>query len=101
MPPARVTLGVEFHAAGLSIEPELIAAGARSDVFESETETAGYLVGNLKASYTIPRQHFSHHLAMEFFNIGDTLYRNQVSFIKDLAPEIGRGARFSYTVKFF
>jgi iron complex outermembrane receptor protein len=33
--------------------------------------------------------------------MGDRLYRNHVSFIKDLAPEIGRGVRFGYAVKFF
>ena len=36
-----------------------------------------------------------------FFLFGDRLYRNHVSFIKDLAPEIGRGIRFSYAVKYF
>ena len=34
------------------------------------------------------------------FNIGDQLYRNHSSFIKDLAPEIGRGVRFSYMLRF-
>jgi iron complex outermembrane receptor protein len=29
------------------------------------------------------------------------LYRNHLSFIKAFAPEIGRGARFGYTVQFF
>ena len=38
---------------------------------------------------------------MNFFNIGDRLYRNHTNFIKDLVPEIGRGIRFSYAMKFF
>jgi iron complex outermembrane receptor protein len=33
--------------------------------------------------------------------MGDRLYRNHVSFIKDFAPEIGRGVRFSYAAKYF
>ena len=101
IPPFRATVGLDLRYAGLSIRPEIVMADARSDVFTTETPTAGYTVANLKASYTIPRQHFSHHLTMEVFNIGDTLYRNHLSFIKDLAPEIGRGIRFSHTVKFF
>jgi iron complex outermembrane receptor protein len=35
------------------------------------------------------------------FNIANQLYRNHASLIKDFAPEIGRGVRFHYTVRFF
>ena len=31
----------------------------------------------------------------------DRLYRNHLSFIKEFAPEIGRGVRFTYTVRFY
>lgn len=43
----------------------------------------------------------SHHFSVNAFNLGDRLSRNHVSFIKDLAPEIGRSVRFTYSVKFF
>jgi iron complex outermembrane receptor protein len=42
-----------------------------------------------------------HVLSASLFNLGDRLYRNHLSFIKDLAPEIGRGVRFTDTVRFF
>jgi outer membrane receptor protein involved in Fe transport len=35
------------------------------------------------------------------YNLNDQLYRNHTSFIKDLAPEIGRGFRLGYSVRFF
>jgi iron complex outermembrane receptor protein len=35
------------------------------------------------------------------FNLGDRLYRNHVSFLKDLVPEIGRGVRLTYSMRFF
>jgi iron complex outermembrane receptor protein len=35
------------------------------------------------------------------FNAGDRLSRNHLSFIKEVAPEIGRGIRISYTVNWF
>jgi iron complex outermembrane receptor protein len=38
---------------------------------------------------------------VNLFNITNQLYRNHLSFIKDLAPEIGRGVRFSYNLHFF
>ena len=101
IPPLRGKVGLDFRYAGLSVKPELIMAGRRGDVFNTETPTAGYTVANLAASYTIPKSHFSHHMSVNFFNIGDRLYRNHSSFLKDLVPEIGRGVRFSYAVKFF
>ncbi len=101
IPPLRGTVGLDLRYVGLSIKPEIVMVDARSDIFTTETPTAGYAVANLKASYTIPRQHFSHHIAMAVFNMSHRLYRNHVSFIKDLAPEIGRGVRLSYAVKFF
>ena len=101
IPPLRGTLGLDFRYGGFRIGPEVVLADSRDDIFSTETPTAGYTVFDLKASYTIPQQHFSHHLSVDFFNIGDRLYRNHLSFIKDLAPEIGRGVRFSYTAKFF
>ena len=101
IPPFRARLGLDFRYQGFSFRPELVAAQDRSDIFSSETPTAGYGVVNLKASYTLPQQHFIHHFSLNVFNLGDQLYRNHVSFIKDLAPEIGRGVRFSYVVNFF
>jgi iron complex outermembrane receptor protein len=35
------------------------------------------------------------------FNASDRLYRNHLSFIKEFAPEMGRGVRFSYTMHFY
>ena len=56
---------------------------------------------NLTASYTYAQQHLAHQFSANVFNLGDEFYRNHSSFIKDLAPEIGRGVRFTYTVRFF
>ena len=56
---------------------------------------------NLKGSYTFAQQHLAHQFSVNVFNLSDRLYRNHSSFIKDLAPEIGRGLRLTYTVRFF
>ena len=45
--------------------------------------------------------HLAHQFSVNVFNLGDRLYRNHSSFIKDLASEIGRGVRFTYMVRFF
>ena len=103
IPPLKGRVGLDFRNGGVSVRPEMVlTASQRGErLAPQETPTAGYAVLNLKASYTIPRQHFLHQLSFDFFNLGDRLYRNHVSFIKNAAPEIGRGIRFAYTVKFF
>jgi iron complex outermembrane recepter protein len=40
-------------------------------------------------------------ISVTTFNLGDRLYRNHLSFIKEFAPEIGRGVRVNYTLRFF
>ena len=76
-------------------------ARAQNQTFDLETPTSGYAVLDLRASYTIPTRHTIHQFSVNVFNVGNQLYRNHASFIKDLAPEIGRGVRISYMMRFF
>lgn len=101
IPPFRAKLGVDYNHKGFRFAPELIMAADQNQTFTDETRTPGYAVVNLKASYTYARQHTAHQFSVNVFNVGDRLYRNHSSFIKDLAPEIGRGVRFTYMVRFF
>ena len=101
IPPMRSRIGVEAQYKGLRFKPELVLADAQEDFFPLETRTAGYATVNLEASYTLAQQHAVHIFSVNAFNLGDRFYQNHLSFIKELAPEIGRGARFSYTMRFF
>ena len=75
--------------------------GRQNRIFDNETPTAGYGTANITASYTIPRQHTANIFSVSAYNLNDKLYFNHISFIKDISPEIGRGVRFSYTIRFF
>jgi iron complex outermembrane recepter protein len=101
IPPLRGRVGFEASYRGFSFKPEVVMARDQDDVFINETRTAGYTVFNLSASYAFPQRHLAHIFSVNAFNLGDRLYRNHLSFIKDLAPEIGRGVRFTYTLRFF
>jgi iron complex outermembrane receptor protein len=101
IPPVRGRAGLEFRREGFSLKPEVQLAHAQNKLSTFETRTPGYAVFNLKGSYSIVRQHAIHMISANFFNIGDRLYRNHVSFVKDEAPEIGRGVSFGYSVRFF
>ena len=101
IPPARARVGLDLRYKDLSIRPEAVFAADQEKVFPLETRTAGYGIFNVTGSYTIGRQHFAHIFTFNAYNLTDRLYRNHVSFIKELVPEIGRGVRFGYTVRFF
>jgi iron complex outermembrane receptor protein len=101
IPPLRGRVGFDFHYRGFSLRPEAVFSDAQDELFVTESRTAGSSVFNLNASYTIARQHAVQVFSVSAFNLGDRLYRNHLSFIKDIAPEIGRGVRVAYTVRFF
>jgi iron complex outermembrane receptor protein len=101
IPPARARVGLDFRYEGLSVRPEAVFVSDQDRVFPLETRTAGYGIFNVAGSYTIGRQHYAHIFTFNAYNLTDKLYRNHLSFVKDLMPEIGRGVRFGYTVRFF
>ncbi len=98
--PLRATLGLEWRRNAFSLRPELILVNRQSRIYINETPTAGYAVLNLSASYTFATARTAHIVSVNAYNMGDALYRNHLSFIKELAPEIGRNLRVSYTMRF-
>ena len=101
IPPLRGRFGLDFRHGGLSLRPELVVAGEQTDLFPTETPTDGYQVVNLKASYAFTAGNVLHNFTVNAFNLTDELYRSHTSFIKDRAPEIGRGVRFTYSLRLF
>jgi iron complex outermembrane receptor protein len=101
IPPLRGRVGLDWRWRGLSVRPEGILVATQDDLFPTESRTSGYGLFNLTASYTVARQHYVQVFSVSGFNLYNKLYRNHLSFIKDLAPEIGGGVRFGYTVRFF
>ncbi len=101
IPPWRGKVGLEFRYKGLLLNPELAMANDQNRLFPTETRTSGYAVFGLSGSYLIARQHAAHIISFNAFNLGDRLYRNHLSFIKEFAPEVGRGLRVTYTLRFF
>lgn len=101
IPPVRGRVGLDLRAGRWSLLPEVVMSNQQNRIYTTETETAGFAVFNLRGTYTLTTQHTIHLFGVNFFNTGNRLYRNHLSFIKDVAPEIGRGVSFSYSVRFF
>jgi iron complex outermembrane receptor protein len=100
-PPVRTRLGMDFRYRNFSLAPEAILTARQSRVFTNETPTDGYLTANLRGGYSLVRQHTIHFFGVNWFNANNRLFRNHLSFIKDFAPEIGRGLAVTYSLRFF
>lgn len=101
IPPVRGRVGLDLRRGGFSLMPELVMANKQDRVYTLEDSTAGYAVFNVKGLYSVAQKHLLHMFGVNVFNGGNRLYRNHLSFIKEFAPEIGRGVLFTYTVRFF
>jgi iron complex outermembrane receptor protein len=101
IPPARGRISLDYTHRNLRLKPELVLTNAQSQLFPTETRTAGYAVLNLETSYQWASQHALHVVSVNLGNAANRLYRNHLSFIKDWAPEMGRSMRLTYTVRFF
>jgi iron complex outermembrane receptor protein len=101
IPPLRGRAGFEFRYKGLLLNPEVVVTREQDRLFPTETLTEGSTVFGVSGSYLIGGQHLAHIISFNAFNLGNRLYRNHLSFIKEFAPEMGRGFRATYTLRWF
>jgi len=78
----------------------MVMANRQTRLFDNETPTAGYAVFNINGTYTFVTDRVAHIISVNGYNLGNTLYRNHLSFVKAIAPEIGRNVRLNYTLRF-
>ncbi len=100
IPPYRAWAGLRYTRGGFHLEGEVRAAARQERVYGAETETAGYALVNLHGAYTFTTGASAHTFTLRLDNASDRLYRNHLSYVKDLAPELGRALRLVYRVRF-
>jgi iron complex outermembrane receptor protein len=100
IPPYRGWAALRYESGGFHIEGEVRGAAKQDRIFGGETPTAGYAILNGHASYTFTSGKAAHTVTLRLGNATDKLYRNHLSFIKDLAPEMGRTVKLVYALRF-
>jgi len=101
IPPFHGSVDLEVPWRQITFKPELVWAADQDRTFRDETPTAAYALFNVGAIWQMSTGHATHVLAVKAYNLFNETYRLHTSFIKDLAPEMGRGIRATYTVRFF
>jgi iron complex outermembrane recepter protein len=100
IPPTRATIGLDWRYHALNVRPEVVLVNKQTRLFDHETPTAGYRLVNVNGSYTFVTHRVAHIISLSGSNLTDKLYRNHLSFIKAIAPEMGRSVRLSYMMRF-
>jgi iron complex outermembrane receptor protein len=100
IPPYRLWAGLRFEHKQFHLEGEVKTVGEQTRVYGAETPTDGYTLVNLHATYQLTAGRSLHTFTLRADNVGDELYRNHLSYIKDLTPEMGRSFRLVYGVRF-
>ena len=92
-------IGLEIKYRDLSLAPGRCLPPIRKRSFHSRP--ARPATGSSTSPDLCHRPVAFHIITFNAYNLTDRLYRNHVSFIKELVPEIGRGIRVGYTMRFF
>ena len=100
MPPPRLRTGLRYQRNALQVGGEVVAVRRQDRVFGAETETPGYALLKLFASYSFLIGETVSTITARLDNATDRLYRNHLSLIKDVVPEMGRNLKLIYKVQF-
>jgi iron complex outermembrane receptor protein len=100
IPPYRLWTGLRYERNGFHLEGEVKNVGEQTRVYGAETPTDGYTLLNFHGSYQLTAGKTVHTFTVRLDNATDELYRNHLSYIKDLTPEIGRSLKAVYGLRF-
>ncbi|HKY19777.1 MAG TPA: TonB-dependent receptor [Vicinamibacterales bacterium] len=100
IPPLKVRGGLRYQRNALQVGGQIIAAAKQDRVSGVETPTEGYTVLRLYGSYSFQTGGVVSTFTLRLDNAANELYRNHLSLIKDVVPEMGRNWKVVYGVRF-
>jgi iron complex outermembrane receptor protein len=100
IPPLKFRGGLRYQREGLQIGGQVTAAAKQDRVSGIETVTDGYTLLRLYGSYSFDSGGAVQTITARLDNATNELYRNHLSLIKDVVPEMGRNFKLVYSVKF-
>jgi iron complex outermembrane receptor protein len=100
IPPLRFTGGARYRWNALQAGGQVVVAADQDRVYGTETPTDGYGLLKLFGAYSLQRGRATHTFTARVDNVTNETYANHLSFIKDLAPEMGRNFKFVYGIRF-
>ena len=100
MPPLQGRLAIGYSPVDWFVEAEARMAGSQERTGRFEQATDGYAVVGLSGGLRLTVAGRLHVVTLHLENLGDTVYRNHLSRVKEIMPEAGRGLGVNYRVVF-
>jgi len=100
MPPLQGRLAIGYSPVDWFVEAEGRMAGSQERTGRFEESTDGYAVLGLSGGLRLTFAGRLHVVTLHLENLGDTVYRNHLSRVKEIMPEAGRGLGVTYRVVF-
>lgn len=100
IPPLRFRGGLRYQYNAFQTGGEFTISAKQDRVFTDEALTDGYQLLRLFAVYSFQAGKATNTITARVDNVTDELYRNHLSFIKQLVPEMGRNFKVVYGVRF-
>ena len=98
IPPMRGLLRATYDDTRFNGMIEVRGAAAQNRLGPGDTPTAGYAILNLGVGMRIVSGGLVSDLGLHLDNALNTLYRDNLSVIKDFVPQPGRGIRLDYSL---
>jgi iron complex outermembrane recepter protein len=100
IPPFRFRAGLRYVVNAFQAGGDVTFTAKQDRVFGAETPTDGYQLLRLFGAYSFGSGRGVNTITVRLDNMTNELYRNHLSYLKDLAPEMGRNFKVLYSVKF-
>jgi iron complex outermembrane receptor protein len=100
IPPFRFRGGLRYVVNAFQAGGDVTFTAKQDRVFGAETPTDGYQLLRLFGAYSFGSGRGVSTITVRLDNVTNELYRNHLSYLKDLAPEMGRNFKVLYNVKF-
>ncbi len=100
MPPLQGSVAARYDARTFFLSLGVQGAGRQERVGEFERPTGGYSLWNAGAGLRLSVFGNLHTLTLQVANLGDEVWRDHLSRIKDVAPQPGRNVELLYRVSF-
>jgi iron complex outermembrane receptor protein len=100
IPPMRFRGGLRYQYNAFQVGGDVTVSAMQDRVFRDEAPTERYQLLRLFGAYSFLTGTVVNTITARLDNATDELYRNHLSFIKHLVPEMGRNFKLLYNVKF-
>ena len=100
IPPFRLRGGVRYQYGGFQAGGEVVGTWKQDRLSVRERPTDGYTLLKLFTAYSFATGRATSTITARLDNATNELYRNHLSLIKDLVPEMGRNFKLLYNVRF-